>query len=142
MWDPAAAAGGTPAAGGQPSGIVLDPLVGLNDSTKPLRSRLLSVPSLKARYLDHVRTIALDWLDWHKLKPLVEEYRSLIAAEIEADTRKLTSYAAFEKSLADAEEAKAEAPRGRQSLSLEAFAKQRRAFLLNYPGIRTNAPTP
>jgi CotH kinase protein/EF hand len=139
---PGDGAGGTPAAAGQPSGIVLDPLVGLNDSAKPLRSRLLAVPSLKAQYLDHVRTIALDWLDWHKLKPVIDQYRSLIASEIEADTRKLSSYASFQKSLADAEETKAEAPRGRPSLSLEAFAKQRRAFLLNYPGIKNNAPTP
>jgi hypothetical protein len=121
---------------------VLDPLVGLNDASKPLRSRLLAVPSLKARYLDHVRTIADDWLDWNKLKPVVDQYRTLIGTEIEADTRKLTSYASFEKSLADAALAKAEAPRGRPSLSLESFAKQRREFLLNYPGIKNAAPTP
>ena len=36
----------------------LDPLVGLDDTRKPLRSRLLAVPALRARYLDHVRTIA------------------------------------------------------------------------------------
>jgi len=97
---------------------------------------------LKATYLDHVRTIADDWLDWNKLKPVVDRYRSLIESEIEADTRKLTSYASFQKSLADVEVAKAEAPRGRPSLRLESFAKRRREFLLNYPGIKKTAPTP
>jgi hypothetical protein len=69
--------GGNPGAAARPpSGIELDPLVGLDDARKPLRSRLLAVPALKARYLDHVRTIAVDWLDWNKLKVVVEQYRS------------------------------------------------------------------
>ena len=59
------------------------------------------MPALKARYLDHVRTIAEDWLDWNKLKPVVDQYRSLIEKEVEADTRKLTSFAAFQKSVGD-----------------------------------------
>ena len=84
------------------SGIELDPLVGLNDAGKPLRSRLLAVPALRARYLDHVRTIAQEWLDWNKLKPVVDQYRSLIEKEVEADTRKLTSFAAFQKAVGDA----------------------------------------
>ncbi len=46
--------GRPPGAGGPPSGIELDPLVGLDDTRKPLRSRLLAVPALKARYLAHV----------------------------------------------------------------------------------------
>ena len=93
----AGAAGG----GSRPSGIEIDPLVGLDDTRKPLRSRLLAVPSLKARYLDHVRTIAEQWLDWNTLGPVVARYRALIEKEIEPDTRKLTSLAAFQKAVAD-----------------------------------------
>ena len=74
----------------------------MNDARKPLRSRLLAVPALRARYLDHVRTIAEEWLDWNKLKPVVDQYRSLIEKEVEADTRKLTSFAAFQKAVGDA----------------------------------------
>ena len=84
---------GPPAVGG----VELDPLVGLDDARKPLRSRLLAVPSLRARYLAHVRTIAEEWLDWKKLGPVVAQYRALIEKEVEADTRKLTSLAAFQK---------------------------------------------
>jgi hypothetical protein len=133
---------GNAGASARPSGIELDPLVGLGDARKPLRGRLLAVPSLKAKYLDHVRTIAEDWLDWNKLKPVVDQYRTLIEKEIEADTRKLTSTTAFQKSVADAPATKAEAPRGRSSLGLKAFADGRRAYLLNYPGIKTAAPSP
>ena len=134
-------AGNPGAASRPPSGIALDPLVGLDDARKPLRSRLLAVPELKARYLDHVRTIAVEWLDWNKLKPVVDQYRSLIEKEVEADTRKLTSFAAFQKSVGDVEETKAE-PRGRAALGLKAFAEGRRKYLLNYPGIKSTPPSP
>jgi hypothetical protein len=103
---------------------------------------MLAVPALKARYLDHVRTIAVDWLDWNKLKPVVDQYRSLIDNEVEADTRKLTSFAAFEKSVGDAPQTKAEPPRGRSGLGLKAFAEQRRKYLLNYPPIKNAVPSP
>ncbi|MCE9530915.1 MAG: CotH kinase family protein [Planctomycetes bacterium] len=89
--------GGPGGAGPRPSGFELDPLIGLSDARKPLRSRLLSVPSLKAKYLEHVKTIAETSLDWKKLGPVVAQYRKLIEKEIETDTRKLTSFAAFQK---------------------------------------------
>ena len=90
---------GGPGAG--PPARDLDPLVGLDDQRKPLRSRLLAVPSLKARYLSHVRTLAERWLDWETLGPMVRSYRTLIEEEVKADTRKLSSFASFEKALAD-----------------------------------------
>ncbi len=119
--------------GGPPRGNVeLDPLVGLDDTRKPLRSRLLAVPALRARYLDHVRTIARDWLDWQKLKPIVAEYRSLIEKEIETDTRKLSSLSEFQKSVGEAPQTKGEPARGRPSMNLQVFAEERSKYLLNY----------
>jgi spore coat protein CotH len=122
--------------GGRGPGMELDPLVGLNDNTKPLRSKLLAVPALRARYLDHVRTLADKWLDWRTLGPIVGQYRSLIEKDVEADTRKLESFEDFEKSTADAPATLQQAPAqegnrpGRTPLSLRAFADQRRAYLL------------
>jgi hypothetical protein len=101
---------------------------------------LLAVPALKAQYLKNVRTIAENWLDWQKLKPVVEQYRSLIEPELEADTRKLTSLASFRKSVSDTDATKAAAPRGRPGLGLNAFVEQRRKYLLNYPEIKNAAP--
>lgn len=115
-------------------GVELDPLVGLNDSSKPLRSKLLAVPSLKRHYLEHVRTIANDWLDWEKLGPVVEQHAALIAPYVEADTRKLSSYAAFQASVSAEPTPPAEG-RGRR-MSLKEFADQRRVFLLNHPEIK------
>jgi hypothetical protein len=125
--------GGPPGFGGGPGiGVKLDPLIGLDDDRKPLRSKLLAVPSLKVRYLDHVRTIADKWLDWKTLGPIVAGYRDLIEKEVEADTRKLTSFDAFTKVTTDEAPRASEVPaRGRPAMSLREFAQKRRDYLLN-----------
>jgi hypothetical protein len=106
-----------PATFGQ-AGAELDPLVGLDDTSKPLRSKLLAVPALRTRYLGYVRDIATKWLDWKTLEPLVRQYQSLIAADVKADTRKLYPSEQFQ----------AEVDRG--DSSLKSFVDRRRAFLL------------
>ena len=111
--------------------MALDPLTGLDDARKPLRSRLLAVPALRQRYLEHVRTLASDWLDWQKLGPVVAQYRTLIEPEVAADTRKLSSTEAFLRATADEP---AEGP-GRE-LPLRTFAEQRRTALLGNPAIQ------
>jgi spore coat protein CotH len=134
--------------GPQGSGAELDPLVGLDDARKPLRSKLLAVPSFKARYLAHVRTIAEVWLDWKKLGPVVQQYQGLIDKEIASDTHRLSSYDAFKRAVADVPpgegekkpEARTVFTPGRPALSLRAFADQRREFLLNHPEIKKLAP--
>jgi hypothetical protein len=81
--------------------VELDPLVNANDANKPLISKLLAVPSLRARYLGFVRDIAATWLDWKKLGPIAQEHHSLIAAEVKADTRKLDSTEDFIKGITE-----------------------------------------
>jgi spore coat protein CotH len=76
-------------------GMEVDPLHGMDDAKKPLRSRLLAVPELRKRYLNNVRRIAEEWLDWNKLGPLVAQYRALIEKEVEADTRKIGTFASL-----------------------------------------------
>jgi hypothetical protein len=112
--------------GGVPPSAVLDPLVGLNDTSKPLRSKLLAVPALRARYLAYVRQIAEKWLDWKKLGPTAERYQAIIAAEVRDDSRKLDSFSEFP----------VDQPGGGD---LRAFVERRRAFLLSYvaPPVQT-----
>lgn len=108
---------------------------------------MLAVPSLRTRYLQHVRTIAEESLDWKNLGPVVAQYRSLIEKEIEADTRKLGSFADFQKATADVaakesnDKPDAEPTRRfgppRHSVSLRAFADQRREFLLKHPAVKS-----
>jgi hypothetical protein len=98
--------------------VQLDPLTGLNDGSKPLRSRLLAVPELRERYLGYVREIAEHWLDWNTMGPLVEEYQTLLAEHVAQDTRKLYSNDSFRGDVAN----------------LRSFVERRRAFLLNRTG--------
>jgi spore coat protein CotH len=106
--------GGRGGFGGRGGGPELDPLVGLNDDTKALRAKLLAVPALRARYMTYVRDIAERWLDWKTLGPIAEKHRALIAADVQADTRKLYSSEAFDTGLE----------------SLKTFVDARRAYLL------------
>ncbi len=110
-------------------GVKLDPLIAANDPDKPLLSKLLAVPSLRIRYLGHVREIAERWLDWKKLGPLAAQYQALIADEVKADTRNLSSFEAFQNGVS-AEAASASTPDREQTISLRSFAEQRRAYLL------------
>jgi hypothetical protein len=128
-------------------GVELDPLIGLDDNRKPLRSRLLAIPSLREKYLQHVRTIAEDSLDWKNMGPVVAQYRALISDEIEMDTKKLEPFEAFQRATADNSvtdtappregEQTREGPGGRRAggMSLRTFADQRRKYLLNHTEI-------
>jgi hypothetical protein len=93
----------------QVKGVELDPLVGLDDARKPLRSKVLSVPTLQARYLQYVRVIA-DHLDWSRIGPVVARYRTMIDNEVKIDTRKLETHEAFLKATADTAESNSAAP--------------------------------
>ena len=116
MFGPGRGRGGRGMFGG--ASAELDPLVGLDDTTKPLRSKLLAVPALRERYLSYVRDIAQKHLDWKTLGPRVEGYQALIAEDVKADTRKLYSFEAFTAGLDGSER------------SLKTFVEKRRAFLL------------
>jgi hypothetical protein len=94
----------------------LDPLIGLNDASKPLRSKLLAVPALRNRYMTYVRQISTKWLDWNTLGPIVQKHQALIATDVKADTRKLERSEAFDEGIA----------------ALKRFADQRLAYLLAY----------
>jgi hypothetical protein len=107
-------------------GATLDPLVGLDDAGKPLRSRLLAVPRLREQYLRHVRTLARESMRWDAIGPVIAAQRALIEDLVRADTRKGTSFEAFDQ---------ATAPDAGVESSLRTFFEQRAAFLLAHPAI-------
>ncbi|HVJ26895.1 MAG TPA: hypothetical protein VM493_05105, partial [Vicinamibacterales bacterium] len=82
--------GGRAGGGAQP-----DPLAAIDDPNKALRMKLLAVPKLRQQYLAYVGDIAEKWLDWNRLGPAVEQYRTLIASDVAQDTRKLDTTEAF-----------------------------------------------
>ena len=105
----------------------LNPLIGMNDASKPLRSKLLAVPALRAQYLGYVRDIAGRWLEPSKLRALAVRYQALIAEDVVADTRKLYSTEAFRTGL--------DGPNGLMEL-----VKARRDYLLKVTGPQAAAP--
>ena len=109
-------------------GAQLDPLVGIDDPTKPLRSKLLAVPALRDRYLGYVREIATKWLDWNALQLILKPAHDLIAAEVKVDTRKLYDVAGFDAGIAPT------------SNPLKAFLDARRAYLLTAAASASPAP--
>jgi spore coat protein CotH len=107
------------AGGGGPT---LSPLVAQNDTNKPIISKVLAAPAMRARYLTYVREIAATSLDWNTIGPVVKAYRDLIALDVERDTRKLYSTDDFLRDTSD----------DPSSDTLRGFIEQRRAFLLNW----------
>jgi hypothetical protein len=109
--------GGGPGGGG--GGLTLNPLVSANDASKPIISKILAVPALRAKYLGYIREIAEKSFDWKTIGPVVKQYRELIADDVARDTRKLFSTEEFIRDT------------GNDSGALRSFFDQRRAFLLN-----------
>lgn len=92
------AGGGGPNMRRDDNNPMLSPVVHEDNEMLPVVSRLLSIPHLRARYLSHVKTIVDEWLDWRVLQPIIEEYQTLIDAEVKADNKKLYSYEGFANS--------------------------------------------
>ncbi len=120
----------------------LNPLVAAQDESKPLVSKLLAVPSLRARYLGYVRDIAERWLDWNKLGPLAKQYQAVITDAVKADTRKLDSTEAFLNGVDGSAQPQGAArrPGAPQQANLKSFAEKRRTFLLGLPEVTNAAP--
>jgi len=74
----------------------LDLLVGMDDLTKPLRSRLLQVPALRERYLANIRALGAE-MSWEKMAPVVARLRATIADRVARDTRKAFTTEIFER---------------------------------------------
>jgi spore coat protein CotH len=98
----------------------LDPLVAVDNDRMPLLNKLLAVPELREQYLDNVKTIARDSLNWSKLEPLVKAIGQELEPHVKEDTRKLSSYEAFQTATL-AEES-----------SIRAFIEARSKFLQEY----------
>jgi hypothetical protein len=123
--------GGVPGGpgGGPGGGSGVDPLAQVESKVRPITRRLLGVASLRARYLAHVRTIATEWLDWKSLGPVFEDYRSLIAEDVLADTRNLSTFGEFFDS--DVGQASGGGPFG-APMGIRRFLEERRKYLDAY----------
>ncbi len=87
------------------------------DEKFPLMSRLLKVPSLRQRYLAHIRTIRDLYMDEEYLTGLIDEFADKLRPRIENDPRRLFSLAEFEDGIED----------------LKSFVILRKAYLSSLP---------
>lgn len=117
-----------------------------NAQNKPVLSRLLSVPELRQRYLAHYRTVLAD-LDWNVLGPMFQQQHDLIAAAVQADPKKLYSYALFQQNLTSTVTLPYGGLAGGTVVGLQEFVTQRANNLavsaeLNAQGPTINAVAP
>ena len=115
-------AGGGGRGGPGGGGVMLSPLVAQDDTNKPIISRILAVPALRARYLAFVREIAGTSMAWDAIGPVVKQYRDLIADDVARDTRKLYTTEDFLRGTSD----------DGGSGTLRGVVDQRRAYLLSW----------
>lgn len=107
-----------------------DPFVSMDDPNKALRQKLLAVPEFRTRYLEYIRDIAMNSLDWEKLAPKIETWRGLIGPDVESDTHKLYSTEQFTTAtFGDSQD-------NPPAETLKGFIQQRREFLLGHPDIK------
>jgi len=124
---------------------MLSPVAQEQTDSLPVISRLLAIPHLRARYLAHIRTIIKEWLEWQILRPMINDYITLIDEEVKADDKKLYDYDAFASNRGKDEEGDDSGGGGGgfghgSGPSFKRFVTERRKFLLEHPEI--NKPTP
>ena len=64
-------------------------------ANKPVLSRVLAVPAFRQRFFAHYRTARM-FLNWDHFGPIFAAHRALIETHVEADPKKLYSYALFQ----------------------------------------------
>ena len=125
---------------GRTAGISLSPLTGLQDSTKPLRSKLLSLPKLRQRHLIYIKEIAEKWLSLETIVPIAKYYQSLIDEYVKVDNKKLCSYQEF-KNAVDGTLMSSGFRRPSMPVTIKDFVLQRQKYLLNCEDIKNlNSP--
>ena len=67
----------------------------------PLLNRLLSIPSIRQRYLAHVRTILDEEMNLDEVFTLIDTYVALIDASVNADPKKIITYSEFKNGITD-----------------------------------------
>ncbi|MDQ3101687.1 MAG: CotH kinase family protein, partial [Bacteroidota bacterium] len=80
----------------QTNSVSWTPFHNADDINYPLLNRVLSVPSLRQRYLAHLRTIIAEKLQTPEFNAMLSEYVDMIDAEVQSDPRKLFTYSEFQ----------------------------------------------
>ncbi len=80
----------------RPANISWTPFYNADDVNYPLLNRLLSVPSLRQRYLAHLRVIINEKMQSPTFNAMLADHVSLIDEEVQSDPKKLYTYLEFQ----------------------------------------------
>lgn len=78
------------------SAVAWSPFYNENKVNYPLLNRILAVPTLRQRYIAHMRTLISESLDTAQAYGVMNNYFSLIDTMVQNDTKKIYSYAQFQ----------------------------------------------
>ncbi len=125
---------------GWPGGVTttLSPTHRFNSSNRPAISKLMAVPRWRERYFAHMRTMLEDFT-WADFEDQLIGYRDLIDAAVQADPKKLYTYAQFQTNFISDTTVNI-AGNNLPAPGLKRYLDDRRAFLLAHPEV--NEPVP
>jgi hypothetical protein len=109
-------------------------------TNKPVLSRLLAVPELRQRYMAHYRTVKQD-LTWAYWQPKVAAMQAMIDAAVQADTKKLYTYAQFQQNVTQTVTMAGGGLAGGTMIGLQQFVDQRGTFLNSQGELAAVGPT-
>lgn len=80
-------------------GATMSPSYNTTNTRRPLMHRPLQLPSLRARYIAHYRTLLDDYMSWNFLGAWVTKYQNLIRQDVANDTKKIYTTAQFSSNI-------------------------------------------
>lgn len=116
------------------------PTLNFTATNKPVLSRVLAVAELRQRFMAHYRTARRD-LNWEYFGPLFAARRALLDAAVQADPKKLYSYALFQNNFTSTVTLPYSGPAGGSLVGLQQFVTQRATFLNSNAELSANGPT-
>lgn len=116
------------------------PFLNFTATTKPVLSRVLTYPELRQRYVAHYRH-AKQNLNWAYFEPIFTAHRTLIDAAVQADPKKLYTYALFTTNFTSSVTLPYSGPAGGTVPGLQSFVTGRLASLNANAEIAAVGPT-
>ena len=105
--------------------VTWSPFYNANKVNYPLLNKILAIPTFRQRYLAHIRTLVTDVLDETKVNAIIDQYNTLIQSAVFADTKKVTTNAAYTAEIT----------------VLKNFIKNRKTSLLSNAEVKAASPT-
>lgn len=92
----------------------------------------MAVEEFRQQYLENIRDIAADSMNWDNIGPTVSQFRELLLEDVEKDTRKLTTNEAF-RAATSTEPIDPDDP---GATGLRVFFEKRSEYLLSHPEVK------